>query len=235
MIREHQASAEDTGDLLSMLLRARDDDTGEGMTDLQLRDEIMTLLLAGHETTAIAMSWTFYLLSRHPWALQRVEEEVAAVLQGRVPTAEDLPNLRYCRMVIEEAMRLYPSVWAIPRQSVDEDVISGYHIPAQSTVLIIPYITHRNRRYWKEPERFDPERFSPDQSAGRPKYAYFPFGGGPRLCLGMHFAIMEAQVALAMVTQRYRLRLVPGHPVAPSPSITLRTKHGLMMTAQAVR
>lgn len=233
LIEARRRSGEDAGDLLSMLLLARDEETGERMSDAQLRDEVMTILLAGHETGAVAMSWTWYLLSRHPEQERRLHEELDAALGGRTPTFEDLPRLSYAKMVVEEAMRLYPPAWGIARQAREEDEIGGYRIPAGSPIAILPWVTHRHPALWERPEAFDPERFGPERSAGRPPYAYFPFGGGPRQCIGSAFALMEAQLILAGVAQRYRLRLAPGRRVEPEPLVTLRPRGGMWMTLEA--
>ena len=230
MIGERRRSERDTGDLLSMLVFARDEETGQSMSDQQLRDEVMTIFLAGHETTANALGWTWYLLSRHPEVTRRLETELAEVLGGRTPTLDDLSKLNYTSMVIQEAMRLYPPVWIIGRNAVKADQIDGYDIPADSSIMLSPYVTHRHTNFWDNPEGFDPERFNPERAKGRSYFAYFPFGGGPRLCIGNNFALMEAKLVLATVAQRYRLELVPGHPVEPEPLVTLRPKHGLLMT-----
>lgn len=230
IITERRRQNRDTGDLLSMYLLARDEETGEGMNDRQLRDEVMTLLLAGHETTANTLAWTWYLLSGHPVIEQKLHAELAAVLGGRVPTVPDLPNLPYTRMVIEESMRLYPPAYGISRKAIAADEIGGYRIPANSVIFVSPYVMHRHPKFWENPDVFDPERFTPERSADRPPFAYFPFGGGPRLCIGNQFALIEAQLLLATVAQRYALRLVPGQPVAPEPLITLRPRNGLPMT-----
>ncbi|NLF63887.1 MAG: cytochrome P450 [Chloroflexi bacterium] len=221
----------ESADLLDMLMDARDEETGATMTDEQLRDEVMTLLLAGHETTALALSWTFYLLSQHPEVRERLEAEVDAVLGGRVPTMDDIHALAYTSQVIDEALRLYPPAYLLSRFVVENDVVDGYDIPAGSVLSLSPYVTHRHPEFWPEPERFDPDRFTPEQQAGRPRFAYFPFGGGPRQCIGNRFALTEAVLVLAMVTQRYRLDLVPGHPIALEPLITLRPKHGILVTS----
>jgi cytochrome P450 len=220
----------DTPDLLWMLLSARDEETGEGMSDQQLRDEVLILLLAGHETTATALTWTWYLLSQHPEVESRLHDELDTVLGGRRPSVEDLDKLPYTRMVIQEVLRLYPPAFGFTRHAVAEDEIGGYRIPANSMVFLTPYCTHRHPACWEEPEVFDPERFTPERSAGRPRFAYFPFGGGPRQCIGNAFALMEAQLVLASVAQRYCLRLVPGHPVEPQVQLTLRPRYGLPMT-----
>ena len=231
-IEERRRAGTDQGDLLSMLLLARDEETGTGMSDTLLRDEVMTILVAGHETTAVALSWTWYLLAQHPEVERRLHAELDAVLGGRTPTFEDLPSLPYTKMVIEETMRLYPPAWGMVRQAREADEIGGYHIPANSIIAIVQYVTHRHQDFWDRPEEFDPERFTPERSASRPRFAYFPFGGGPRQCIGNNFAMMEAQLILATVAQRYRLRLVPGHPVEPRPMLTLRPRYGIRMTVQ---
>ncbi|MFN2546921.1 MAG: cytochrome P450 [Myxococcales bacterium] len=212
-------------DLLSMLMEARDADTGEAMDDRQLRDEAMTIFLAGHETTANALAWTWLLLSRYPAALRELREELSQVLGGRSPTADDLPRLKFTRMLLEESMRLYPPAWIIARSASGADEIGGYSIPAGSIVFVAPYVVHRHPKYWSDPEGFDPHRFEKEP----PRGAYFPFGGGPRQCIGNGFAMMEAQLVLATMAQRVKFELVPGHPVEPEPSITLRPKFGLLM------
>ena len=219
----------DTGDLLSMLLLARDEDTGDGMTDQQIQDEVMTLLIAGHETTTDTLSWVWYLLSSYPMVADKLRAELATMLGGRIPTVDDLPDLSYNRMVIEEAMRYYPPAWSTSRAPAEDDEIGGFHIPAKSVVVLSPYVTHRHPAFWDNPEGFDPERFTPERSAERPRFAYFPFGGGPRLCIGNTFAMTEVQLVLATVAQRFRLDLVPGHRVVPEPLITLRPRGGVLM------
>ena len=220
----------ETGDLLSMLLAARDEETGEGMNDQQVRDEVMTLLIAGHETTSAALTWIWYLLSQHPEVEQRLHDEVDRVLGGQPPTVDRLDDLPYTRRVIQETMRLYSPAFFIIRHTIADDEIGGYPVPANSVIFLMAHATHRHPAIWEEPERFDPERFTPERSAGRPRFAYYPFGGGPRICIGNSFAMMEAQLVLATVAQRYSLRLVPGHPVEPQVSVTTRPRHGLPMT-----
>ncbi|HJR07486.1 MAG TPA: cytochrome P450 [Pyrinomonadaceae bacterium] len=224
-----------TDDLLSLLMRARDEETGEAMSDEQLRAEAATILTAGHETTALALSWTWYLLSQHPEVEARLHAELDAVLEGgrRRPTVADLPNLNYTRMVVEEAMRLYPPVWVIGRTAIADDEIGGYRVEANSEVVMCQYVTHRHPEFWDDPEKFDPERFLPERVAARPRYAYFPFGGGPRQCIGNNFALMEAQLVLACVASRYRLRLAPGQHVEPEASITLHPRRGIRMTLES--
>ncbi|HEY2525655.1 MAG TPA: cytochrome P450 [Candidatus Binataceae bacterium] len=230
IVEERRLSTHRNQDLLSMLLEAVDEETDKGMTPRQVRDEVLTLLLAGHETTANALTWTWYLLAQNPEAADKLEREVREVLGDREPDALELPNLRYTRMVVEESMRLYPPAWAISRNAVGDDEIGGYRIARNTSVIICSFITHRHPAFWEEPERFEPERFSPAQSEGRPNFAYLPFGGGPRICIGNGFAMTEAQLVLATVAQRYRLRLAPGHPVELYPLITLRPRHGMQMT-----
>ena len=230
IIAERRAQNVDTGDLLSMLLLARDEETGQGMNDRQIRDELMTMLLAGHETTANTLAWTWYLLSQHPEVEQRLYTEVDEVLGGALPTVEHLSELKYTNMVLEEALRLYPPASIFGRKAIADDELGGYPIPANSMILVSPYAVQHHPDYWPDPERFDPERFTPEHTAERPHYAYFPFSSGPRMCIGSSFAMMEAQLILATIVQRYRLRLVPGHPVEPQMLVTLRPKYGLPMT-----
>ena len=234
IINERRKHNTDTGDLLSMLMLARDEETGEGMNDRQLRDEVMTLLLAGHETTANALTWTWYLLSQYPDVERRLHAELDDVLGGNLPTVEHLPNLQYTHMVIEEALRLYPPVLGFGRKAIGEDVLGGYYVPANTNIWLSPYVTHRHPDFWENPEVFDPERFSPERSANRPHFAHFPFGGGPRLCMGSNFAMMEAQLILATIAQCYRLKLVPGHVVEPEVLLTLRPRNGLPMTLERI-
>jgi len=229
--RRQQPERTEVPDLLSILLRERDE-AGRGMDDTELRNETITLLLAGHETTANALTWTLYLLAGHPETAERLVAEVDAVLGGRVPTAHDLTALPFTERVIREAMRLYPPIWAIERRAVEEDAIGGFRIPAGSTVVVSPWVTHRHPDFWDDPERFEPDRFTPERSAGRPQLAWVPFGAGPRYCIGGHFAMTEALVITALVMRRFRLRLVPGHPVAPLPGITLRARDGVRLTVE---
>jgi cytochrome P450 len=229
IITEHRRMGTGKEDLLSMLLAARDEETGEGMNDRQVRDEVMTLLLAGHETTSNALSWAWYLLSQHPDAESRLYAELEQVLGGRIPTVEDLPNLAYTHMVLEETLRLYPPAVGFNRKALADDEVGGYFVPANTLIWLSPYVTHRHPEFWENPEDFDPERFSPGRSAGRPHFAHFPFGGGPRQCIGNNFAMMEAQLILATIAQRYRLRLVPNHRVEPQVLLTMRPRGGLPM------
>jgi cytochrome P450 len=216
-------------DLLAMLLEARDEETGEGMTDQQIQDEVMTLLLAGHETTANALTWTWYLLSQNPEAEQKLHAELDEVLEGKMPGMADLGRLRYTQMVVKEALRLYPPAWILSRNAVEADTLGDFYVPAGTVVDVSPYLMHRHPGFWDEPLRFDPERFTPERAEKRPQYAYFPFGGGPRLCIGRDFAIVEAQIILAAAASRFQMRLAPGHPVGIDPLITLRPLGGMPM------
>lgn len=233
IIRERRASGVDKGDLLAMLMQAKDEDTGQGLNDEQLRSEVSTMIFAGHETTATALTWALYLLSQNPAAEAKLHAELAQVLGGRAPTLADLPNLPYNRMVVEETMRLYPPAWSLGRKSLKADSFGGYTFPGNAQFTLNIYAVHRDPRWWENPEKFDPERFTPERSANRPPFAYLPFGGGPRLCIGNTFALTEAQLILATIAQRYQLRLKPNHPVRPNPIFVLRTSHGLPMQLQA--
>ncbi len=232
IIAARRAARRGPDDLLSLLLAARDEETGEGMTDKQLRDEVATLFAAGQETTAVALTWTLYLLSRHPEIERKLHDEVDRVLGEGEAAFADLEHLTYTRMVIEEAMRLFPPAFAFNREPLADDEVGGHLIRAGSMVTISPYITHRNPRLWKDPLRFDPERFTPDRIKERHRFAYFPFGGGPRICIGNGFAMMEARLVLATIARAYRLRVVPGHRVEAQGRITLRPRYGLRMTLE---
>lgn len=217
-------------DLLTRLLAACDPQSGVGMSDQQLFDEVVTIFFAGHETTAQWLTWTFYLLSRHPECDRALVTELREVLGGRTPTVEDVPRLVYTRRVLEESMRLYPPVWIFVRDAIGPDEIGGCKIPAGAMVVLSQYITHRHPRHWSNPEAFDPDRFAPERVSERPHYAYFPFGGGGRTCLGDKFAMLEGILVLATIAQRYHFHLVPGHPVEPMAIGTLRPKYGMPMT-----
>ena len=219
-------------DLLARLISARDTETGGGMTAKEVRDQVVTIFMAGHETTAQALSWTFYLLSQHPDVERTLHDELVAVLAGRTARYEDLTHLRYARMIIEELMRLFPPAHIISRQPIADDEVLGHRIPAGSEVLILPWLLHRKPALWENPDRFDPERFAPERAAQRPRFAYVPFGAGPRICIGAAFAMAEAMIILATIAQRYRLRLKPGFPVEPQGLITLRPRYGLRMTLE---
>jgi cytochrome P450 len=219
-------------DLLARLIAARDCETGGGMTAKEMRDQVITIFMAGHETTAQAMAWTWYLLSQHPAAEAKLHDELITVLEGRTPRHDDLVNLCYTRMVIEESMRLYPPAHTMAREPVVTDEVLGHRIPAGATVLIVPWLLHRKPSLWENPHRFEPERFSTDSASARPRFAYIPFGAGQRICIGAAFAMAEAMLILATIAQRYRLRLKPGHPIEPQGLITLRPRFGLRMTLQ---
>lgn len=219
-------------DLLARLLEARDAETGLGMSAQEVRDQVVTIFMAGHETTALALTWTWYLLALHPEAAATFHAELDNVLAGRTPTFEDLPRLGYTRMVLEEAMRLYPPAHTISRQALEEDEVEGFRVRKGSMVFIVPWLIHRHRLLWERPETFDPLRFAPEQAAARPRFAYLPFGGGTRICIGAGFAMTEALIILAMLGQRYRLHLAEGFPVEPVGLITLRPRHGLRMTLE---
>ncbi len=216
-------------DLLTMLMEARDEETGEGMTDRQLRDEVLTIFLAGHETTANALSWTFYLLSLHPDAARRMGAELHDVLHGRSPEVADLGKLVFTTAVLKESMRLFPPAWIIGRRAIEGDTIGGYDIPRDSIVFVSPWVTHRHPDFWENPEGFDPERFLPERAAEIHRYAYFPFGAGPRICIGQGFAMIETVLLLATLAQKIRLDLVSAHRVVPQPSITLRPRDGILV------
>jgi cytochrome P450 len=228
IIEEHKRTGTDRGDLLSMLLLAVDEEGDRtGMTNEQLRDEAMTIFLAGHETTANALTWAWYLLAQNPEVEARLHEELDALLEGgRAPTSADAAALRYTEMVVAETMRLYPPAWAIGRLGIEDHEVGGYLIPRGSLVLVSQYVMHRDPRFFPDPERFDPERWTPEAKAARPQFSYFPFGGGPRRCIGEGFAWMEATLILATLARRWRARTLPGQKVETQPRITLRPGKG---------
>jgi cytochrome P450 len=226
-IKERRASGKDRGDLLSMLLHAQDADDGSRMTDKQVRDEAMTLFLAGHETTANALAWTWYLLSQHPEVEAKLVTELNTVLYGRSPTVADLPRLRYTAMVVMEAMRVFPPVYAFGREATCECTLGGYRVPKGTTVVMSQWVMHQDRRYFENPEKFDPQRWADGLAKRLPRFAYFPFGGGPRVCIGNSFAMMETILILATMVPKFRFTLLPGHPVVPRTTVTLRPEHGI--------
>ena len=230
IIERRRRGTESKDDLLQMLLEARDPETGAAMDDRQLRDEVMTMFLAGHETTSNALAWTFYLLSRFPSVARALAEEASAVLGDRAPVADDLPRLDLCRRVLQESMRLYPPVWMMGRAPSRDVELGGYHVPAGSLVFLSQWVLHRHPRWWADPEGFDPDRWLPERAAGMHRHQYFPFASGPRMCIGAGFATMEGQLVLASVARRFRLDLVPGRRVEPEPLITLRPREGVPVT-----
>ena len=231
IIAQRRASGNDTGDVISMLLKAQDED-GSTMTDQQARDEILTLLAAGHATTANTLTWTFYLLSNHPDIREKLLAELQRVLGGRAPTVDDLAQLPYLDMVIKESMRLYPPAWTQGRFTAGDFEYSGYSIRRGTIILLSQWVTHRLPDLWPEPEAFKPERFDPDTGQKYHPQAYFPFGAGSRICIGMPFANLEARILLATILQRFVPRLKPGFPVVPQPMITLFPRFGLQMTLE---
>ena len=232
IIREHHANGAQGNDLLSMLMQTRGED-GSRMNDQQLRDEAVTLLLAGHETTALTLSWTWYLLSQHPDVANKLYEELERVLGGRAPAAADMPALRYTENVILESMRLYPPAYGIGREAVEDCELGGYHVPAGTTIFMSSYVMHRDPRWYDEPKRFRPERWSEGLADRLPRHAYMPFGGGPRICIGNSFAMMEAVLLLATIARRYRLHAVSDAPVVPFPTITLRPRGGVTLRVES--
>ncbi len=227
IIDERRRSGTQKADLLGMLMEAKDEETGEGMSDRQLRDEVLTLMVAGHETTSVLLSWLFFFLDSHPEVRERLESEVDQVLAGYTPTFDDLPKLVYTRQVIDETLRVRPAAYILTRWAQQADTVCGYAVPAQSALTLCPYITHHLPEFWPQPECFDPERFAPGTDGDRPRYAYLPFGGGPRQCIGNSFALTEATLITAAIVQRFRVRVHPDHPGEMDPQITLRMKGGL--------
>jgi cytochrome P450 len=234
LIRERRAQAGDRDDLLSLLLNARDaEGDGSGMTDRQVRDEVLIIFLAGHETTANALTWTWYLLSQHPEIEAKLHEEVDRVLDGRLPGMDDMIRLPYTRMVVQESMRLYPPAYVMDRELMEPLTVGGVTIPKGKTCFVSPWVLHHDPRFFPEPEVFRPERWAAGEKEP-PRYAYFPFGAGPRQCIGEQFAWAEAILVLATLAQHWQPRLVPGHPVETHPLITLRPKYGMKMTLEAI-
>ena len=228
-LKDGEGSAQEASgakDLLTLLLTARDDD-GNSMSDQQLRDEVITLLLAGHETTALNLSWTWYLLAKYPDVEKKLHAELDAVLGGRPPSAADLPKLQYTDRVIRETLRLYPPAWRIFRRTEEPLEVGEYVLPAGANIVLSQWVTQRDPRWFSEPDRFHPDRWSEESAAKLPRFAYFPFGGGPRVCIGAGFAMMEATLLLATIAQRFRMRLAPAQRIEPLASITLRPKNGI--------
>lgn len=231
IIQRRRASDARPDDLLTMLLDARYED-GSAMSETQVRDEVMALLIAGHETTANTLSWTWYLIAKHPDVAAIMLDEQRAVLAGRIPVLADFPQLTYTDQVIREAMRLYPSAWSMSRRAIGEDVIDGYFIPAGAIMAISPYVMHRHPDYWEDPVCFKPERFDAGRVDELPQFAYFPFGGGARKCIGQHFAMMESMTIVPAIAQRFRLHLLPEHPVEPHALVTLRPRYGILVNLE---
>jgi cytochrome P450 len=231
IIDERRASGRDEGDLLSILLQAQDED-GSQMTDQQLRDEVITLFLAGHETTALTLSWAWYLLALNPEAESRFHKELETVLLGRAPTFSDLPQLKYTEMIAKESMRLYPPAYGVGREAIEECEIGGFHVPAKTQIFAFQWATQRDPRYFDEPEKFNPDRWTEEFADSLPKYAYFPFGGGPRACIGNTFAMMEIVLVLATIGQRFRLSLAPDHEVTLLPAMSLRPRTGIQVIVE---
>jgi cytochrome P450 len=232
MISERRASNTDRGDLLSMLLQVRDEDDGSAMSDRQVRDEVMTMVLAGHETTALALTWALYLLSQHPAAEARFFAELDEVVGDRTPVPADLPRLTFTRMVVDESLRLYPPAWAVERASIRTTQVGGRQVPKDMAFIFSPWTVHRDARWFERPLAFEPERWADGLVRRLPRFAYFPFGGGPRQCIGNTFALTEAVFILAVLGQRYRLRLAPGQDVRAAPMITLRPKAPIRMIVE---
>jgi cytochrome P450 len=231
IIKQRRGSGEDRGDLLSMLLQAQDED-GSHMSDTQLRDEALTIFLAGHETTAVTLSWTWWLLAQHPEVEAKLHRELDSVLNGRTPTLDDLPSLRYTDRVITESMRLYPPAWGMARMAVEDTELAGYKIRKGSGVTVSQWAVHRDPRWFDAPLEFRPERWEGDLAKRLPRFAYFPFGGGPRQCIGNSFALMETALVLATIAQQFRFNIVPEHPVVPIASITLRPRYGIKVVLE---
>jgi cytochrome P450 len=229
IIRQHEPAGSAEAESLLYLMAAHSEN-GSGIDKKQMRDEVMTLLLAGHETTAATLTWTWYLLSQHPEVERRLHAEVDQVLAGRRATSSDLPRLVYTRMVVSEALRLYPPVWLLPRKAINADRLESHIIPANSDVLVCVYTIHRHPQFWEDPGRFDPERFAPEQGAERVSGAYLPFGAGPRTCIGSRFGLMEAVLMVAAIAQKFSLRLAGHQEVDPEASLTLHPRNGLPMT-----
>jgi cytochrome P450 len=232
LIADHQGE-DRPADLVSLLVTGPNQEPGERLSHIEIRDELMTIFLAGHETTGTGLSWMFYALSKYPEVRRNLENEVDAFLGGRAPELDDLPRMPYSRMIVDEALRMYPPIWLYPRDAVADDEIGGYHVPAGSSVFLTPYVTHRHPEFWDNPEAFDPERFTPASTANRPRYAYFPFGGGQRQCIGNHMALLQLQIVLIMVAQRFRMQAVPGHPIEQGFLVSLRPLNGILMTLKA--
>ncbi len=235
IIRTRQKEQPKRSDLLTLLMKARDPETGDTLTVEELRNQALTIFLAGHETTALALSWAWHLLGTHPEVERRFRQEIHEVLNSRPPTLDNVEDLHYTRMVIDEVLRLYPTVWVTARDAAAEDVVDGVRIPAGARVIVSPYVTHRDPRWWPAPEAFDPERFREGIPPNLPPFAYYPFSGGPRKCLGYVLAPLEMTIVMSLMAQRYRLERVPGYPVQPRPVLTLRPHPGVYVWIRKIR
>jgi cytochrome P450 len=231
IIEERRRRGANGADFLSTLMNARDE-SGNGISDTQLRDELVTLFIAGHETAANALTWTWYLLATHPEVERKLHDEIDSVLSGRPPDAEAVPHLPYTEQVFSEALRLYPPLWVFGRRAIRDTEIGGYAVPEKTVVLVSPYLTHRDPRFFEHPLAFRPERWTPEMKASLPKFAYFPFSGGARQCLGDSFGWLEASLTISTVAQKWRMRLVEGHPVEPHPLATLRPRYGVKVVLE---
>ncbi|MFT4560483.1 MAG: cytochrome P450 [Gammaproteobacteria bacterium] len=227
MIAARRREGDQENDILDRLIGARDPDTNEAMDKVQMRDEVVTLMLAGHETSSMALAWTLYLLAQHPEVAERLAEALDEALAGSPAGHKDLNSVPYLKQVVQESMRIYPPVWAIGRRSLQAEVFGDYEIPAGAYVAVVPYALHRHAEFWPDPERFDPDRFQQTAGEGRHSYCYLPFAAGPRACIGLGMAMLEVQLVLAQIVQRYRIKLVPGHPVEAQAKVTLKQRHGL--------
>ncbi|MFB6351423.1 MAG: cytochrome P450, partial [Bradymonadaceae bacterium] len=233
LIAERRGREEEYEDLLSMLMLAEDEETGEQMSDQQIHDEVLTFVVAGHETTANALAWALYLLSENPSVRKRLEAEVDEVVSGRLPTLEEMGELDYTEQVLDEVLRMYPPAWSVGRTPKEDDEVLGYHIPAGSIVTVGPYFVHHNPEVWEDPETFDPSRFGPDGQTPDHRFAHFPFGGGPRKCVGADLAVQESKLVLVAIARQFRLDLVEGHPVEPEATVTITPRHGLEMIVES--
>ncbi len=227
IIDNRRQNPSERNDLLSMLMSARDEQTGEGMSDEQLQNEAITLLVAGHETAASSLAWTWYLLAQHPHIAENLQSELQEVLNGSNPSLEKLSQLKYTRKIFDETLRLYPPAWGIPRTPKQDDQINGYLIPKNSIITVGAFMIHRHPEFWENPDEFNPDNFLPEKVNQRPKFAYFPFGGGKRICIGQNFALMEATIIIALISQRFKFELLPNQNVEIDPTFTLRPKNGI--------
>jgi cytochrome P450 len=230
VIEDHRTGRSEGGDLISLLLSAKDPETGAALHQQEVRDEVMTVFLAGHETTGSGLAWCLYALSKHPDVMRRLRAELGQVLGERAPGAADVQRLPYLSMVVDESLRMYPPIWGYTRDAIEDDEVGGYRIPAGSSIFVSPYVTHRHPEFWENPEAFDPERFAAENAGARPRFAYFPFGGGPRQCIGIHMAKLQMQLAIGAIVQRFDLHAVPGHTVKYGALVSLRPANGILLS-----